>query len=75
MENAGETKNSLEASTSLPHSRPSRRTHALLATVMRFQGFLSKEANEVLSISAVICQEFEFECLRRIARSDADAII
>jgi tetratricopeptide (TPR) repeat protein len=38
-------------------------------------GFLSKEANYVLSIAAVIGQEFEFECLRTIAEINHTGLI
>jgi tetratricopeptide (TPR) repeat protein len=44
-------------------------------SIRRRVGFLSNEVNEVLSIAAVIGQEFEFECLRRIVEVDATALI
>jgi tetratricopeptide (TPR) repeat protein len=44
-------------------------------TIRRRLGFLSKDANEILSIAAVIGPEFEFECLHRIKDASADEII
>jgi tetratricopeptide (TPR) repeat protein len=44
-------------------------------TIRHRLSFLSKASNKILSIAAVIGQEFEFECLRRIAGGSADLII
>jgi tetratricopeptide (TPR) repeat protein len=47
----------------------------LRETIRRRLGFLSKDANELLSIASVIGQEFEFECLRRIKDTSAEELI
>jgi len=44
-------------------------------TIRHRLSFLSKQANEILSIAAVIGQEFEFECLRTVAGSSTAVII
>src|SRR5215471_14566751 len=48
---------------------------AVCESIRRRLGFLPKEANEILSIAAVIGQEFAFECLRRIAEVDVNTLI
>jgi tetratricopeptide (TPR) repeat protein len=44
-------------------------------TIRRRLSMLSKDANELLSIAAVIGQEFEFECLRTMKSTSANAIV
>ena len=44
-------------------------------TIRRRLRSLSKEANSLLALSAVIGQEFEFECLRRITGDTVETIV
>ncbi|MBV8055268.1 MAG: AAA family ATPase, partial [Deltaproteobacteria bacterium] len=44
-------------------------------TIRHRLSLLSKQANEILSIAAVIGQEFEFECLRTVAGSSTVVIM
>jgi tetratricopeptide (TPR) repeat protein len=48
---------------------------AVAETIRRRLSFLSESANALLSIGAVIGQEFEFECLRKTSGRPVDALV
>ncbi len=48
---------------------------AVAETIRRRLSFLSESANAALSIGAVIGQEFEFDCLRRVSGTTVEALV